>query len=167
MGRLFQYASPGDGSLYVVGVFSGALTGIARGFFGLLMMRSITALAPSNPSTLFEDGLTWSLAFLGVGTGVLVLNTISWSCLAVAGEHLTKNLRLELMEKLLHFEVGYFDFEENCAPGLPERSNRGRAAAPSRPPLARSTAPSRLPLTRSRTAPSQRWDRSPSSSARR
>ena len=45
MGRLFQYASPGDGSLYVVGVFSGALTGIARGFFGLLMMRSVTALA--------------------------------------------------------------------------------------------------------------------------
>merc|ERR1719197_1443419 len=84
------------------------------------MMRSITALAPSNPSTLFEDGLTWSLAFLGVGTGVLVLNTISWSCLAVAGEHLTKNLRLALLEKLLHFEVGYFDFEENSMGALTE-----------------------------------------------
>jgi hypothetical protein len=57
-------------------VLSGGLTGVARGFFGLLMMRSITALAPSNPNTLYEGGLVWSLVFLAVGVAVLVLNTV-------------------------------------------------------------------------------------------
>ena len=120
MGRLFSYASPGDGALYFLGVLSGGLTGVARGFFGLLMMRSITALAPSNPDTLYEGGLLWSLVFLGVGVGVLVLNTLSWSCLTVTGEHLTTNLRLALLTKLLHFEVGYFDLEDNSMGSLTE-----------------------------------------------
>ena len=57
-------------------MLSGGLTGVARGFFGLLMMRSITALAPSNPNTLYEGGLVWSLVFLAVGVAVLVLNTV-------------------------------------------------------------------------------------------
>ena len=76
MGRLFSYATPGDGSLYALGVLAAGLTGVARGFFGLLMMRSITALAPSNPDTLYQGGLLWSLVFLGVGAAVLVLNTV-------------------------------------------------------------------------------------------
>ena len=120
MGRLFSYITPGDGPLYFFGVLSGGLTGVARGFFGLLMMRSITALAPSNPNTLYEGGLVWSLVFLAVGVAVLVLNTVSWSCLTIAGEHLTTNLRLALLTKLLHNEVGYFDHEDNSMGALTE-----------------------------------------------
>ena len=105
MGRLFQYASPGDGSLYVVGVFSGALTGIARGFFGLLMMRSMTALSPADPHEIRSQGLFWSIAFICLGGVTMLFEMIYASTLSIVGERLTKNVRLALMEKLLHLEV--------------------------------------------------------------
>ena len=56
--RLFKYATPGDGPLYFFGVLSGGLTGVARGFFGLLMMRSITSLkfSQSNSSNFWSSG---------------------------------------------------------------------------------------------------------------
>ena len=42
------------------------------------------------------------------------------SCLGIVGEHLTKNLRMALLDKLLHLEVGYFDHEENSMGALTE-----------------------------------------------
>ena len=45
---------------------------MGKGFFGLLMMRSITALAPLNPEQMFEDGFLWVMIFFGVGLGMMV-----------------------------------------------------------------------------------------------
>ena len=48
---------------------------MGKGFFGLLMMRSITALAPLNPEQMFEDGFLWVMIFFGVGAGMMVCCT--------------------------------------------------------------------------------------------
>lgn len=48
---------------------------MGKGFFGLLMMRSITALAPLNPETMFDDGFLWVMIFFGVGAGMMVCCT--------------------------------------------------------------------------------------------
>ena len=49
-----------------------------------------------------------------------IFETINMTCLGIVGEHLTKNLRMALLDKLLHLEVGYFDHEENSMGALTE-----------------------------------------------
>ena len=76
MGRLLTYISPGDGKYYVLGVVCGGLTGIGKGLFGLLMMRTMTALAPADPNQIRADGLFWSISFISLGCITMVLETI-------------------------------------------------------------------------------------------
>jgi len=120
MGRLFKSTGQGDGILYFVGIVSGGMTGIGKGMFGLLMMRSITAVASYDPATVLHDGLFWSIVFLVVGAVMHFFETLNQTCLSIAGERLIKNLRLELLTTLLHFEIGYFDVEENSMGNLTE-----------------------------------------------
>ena len=120
MGRLFSYATPGDGKYYFLGVVSGGLTGIGKGLFGLLMMRSMTALSPADPHEIRSQGLFWSVAFICLGGVTMLFEMIYASTLSIVGERLTKNVRLALMEKLLHLEVGYFDHEKNSMGALTE-----------------------------------------------
>jgi len=120
MGRLFSFAKPGDGKLYTFGILAGGITGIGKGAFGLMMMRTVTALSPPDPDDMFAESVAWCLAFFITGFGMMVFEALSQVCLGIAGEHLTKNVRLELFSKLLHFEVGYFDYEENSMGALTE-----------------------------------------------
>ena len=55
MRRLFQHISPGDGKYYVLGTVCGGLTGVGKGLFGLLMMRTMTALSPADPDEIREQ----------------------------------------------------------------------------------------------------------------
>ena len=72
MGRLFSYTTPGDGKYYVLGVLCGGLTGIGKGLFGLLMMRTMTALSPADPHEIRSQGLFWSISFICLGCITMV-----------------------------------------------------------------------------------------------
>ena len=106
MRRLLSHITPGDGKYYVLGVVCGGLTGIGKGLFGLLMMRTMTALSPADPNEIRSQGLFWSISFICLGCITMVLEMITTTTLSIVGERLTKNVRLALMEQLLHLEVG-------------------------------------------------------------
>ena len=106
MRRLLSHITPGDGKYYVLGVVCGGLTGIGKGLFGLLMMRTMTALSPADPNEIRSEGLFWSISFICLGCITMVLEMTALNALSIVGERLTKNVRLALMEKLLHLEVG-------------------------------------------------------------
>ena len=69
------------------------------------MMRSVTALSPADPHEIRAQGLFWSIAFICLGGVTMLFEMIYASTLSIVGERLTKNVRLALMEKLLHLEV--------------------------------------------------------------
>eukprot|EP00964_Phaeocystis_antarctica_P123965 scaffold87664_cov21-Phaeocystis_antarctica.AAC.1 len=70
------------------------------------MMRTMTALSPADPNEIRSEGLFWSISFICLGCITMVLEMTALNALSIVGERLTKNVRLALMEKLLHLEVG-------------------------------------------------------------
>merc|ERR1740130_700603 len=83
-------------------------------------MRTMTALSPADPNEIRSEGLFWSISFICLGCITMVLEMTALNALSIVGERLTKNVRLALMEKLLHLEVGYFDLEDNSMGALTE-----------------------------------------------
>ena len=118
--RLMRMAPAGDGKLYGIGLVCSAITGVGKGFFGLLFMRSLTALASVNPDTVQSEATMWALIFLGAGLAMHCCELIFMATLGVAGEHLVKALRHHCMLKLLQMEIGYFDDDANSTGALTE-----------------------------------------------
>ncbi|GMN63161.1 hypothetical protein TIFTF001_032223 [Ficus carica] len=59
-----------------------------------------------------------SLIFLGIGVFNFFTNTLQHYNFAVMGEKLTKRMREKLLEKLMTFEIGYFDEDENTSAAI-------------------------------------------------
>ncbi|KAL1811502.1 hypothetical protein ACET3Z_021567 [Daucus carota] len=73
-----------------------------------------------NPdkSTIKSDARTYSFAFLGVGLLNFVTSVVQHYNFAVMGEYLTKRVREKLLEKLMTFEIGWFDQDENTSAAI-------------------------------------------------
>ncbi|XP_058093668.1 ABC transporter B family member 15-like [Magnolia sinica] len=56
--------------------------------------------------------------FLGIGLFCVVANVIQHYYFAIMGEGLTKRVREKMLEKLLTFEIGWFDREENTSAAI-------------------------------------------------
>ncbi|KAJ8615575.1 hypothetical protein MRB53_034947 [Persea americana] len=61
---------------------------------------------------------TYSLIFLGVGFISVVTNIIQHYNFAIMGERLTKRIREKMLDKMLTFEIGWFDQDENTAAAI-------------------------------------------------
>lgn len=59
-----------------------------------------------------------SLVFLGIGGFNFITNVLQHYNFAIMGERLTKRVREKLLEKLMTFEVGWFDEDENTSAAL-------------------------------------------------
>ncbi|CAL5405665.1 unnamed protein product [Camellia sinensis] len=63
-----------------------------------------------------SDARIYSFVFLGLGVFNLVTNLLQHYNFAIMGEKLTKRIREKLLEKLMTFEIGWYDQDENtCA----------------------------------------------------
>ncbi|KAJ8615583.1 hypothetical protein MRB53_034955 [Persea americana] len=60
----------------------------------------------------------YSLIFLGIGLISVVTNIIQHYNLAIMGERLTKRIREKMLDKMLTFEIGWFDQDENTAAAI-------------------------------------------------
>ena len=118
--RLLRMSPDSDRGLYAVGIFCSLCTGVGKGMFGVLFIRSLTALGPASPDKVSSDGLFWAIVFLCVGVGMHACELTFNNCLGITGEHLTKALRHNMMAKLLQQEMGYFDHEGNTMGALTE-----------------------------------------------
>ncbi|KAI9093399.1 hypothetical protein K1719_027413 [Acacia pycnantha] len=62
-----------------------------------------------------------ALTFLGIGVFNFLTNILQHYSFAVMGERLTKRIREKLLGKLLTFEIGWFDDEENTSAAISAR----------------------------------------------
>ncbi|XP_015898197.2 putative multidrug resistance protein [Ziziphus jujuba] len=72
----------------------------------------------TDKSEIKSKSRTLSLIFLGIGVFNFVTNVIQHSNFAIMGEKLTKRVREKLLEKLMTFEVGWFDEDENTSAAI-------------------------------------------------
>ncbi|KAI4389239.1 hypothetical protein MLD38_001487 [Melastoma candidum] len=66
----------------------------------------------------------YSLAFLGLAIFSLAINISQHYSFAYMGEHLTKRIREKMLAKVLTFEVGWFDEDENSSGSICSRLSK-------------------------------------------
>ncbi|KAI8541590.1 hypothetical protein RHMOL_Rhmol08G0073300 [Rhododendron molle] len=63
----------------------------------------------------------YSLCFVGLAISSLLINVIQHYNFAYMGEHLTKRIRERMLSKIMTFEVGWFDRDENSSGSICSR----------------------------------------------
>ncbi|KAL8506135.1 hypothetical protein ACS0TY_017119 [Phlomoides rotata] len=75
----------------------------------------------TDQSTILSHARVYSFVFLGLGVFNFFTNLLQHYNFAVMGERLTKRVREMLLEKLMTFEVGWFDRDENTSAAISAR----------------------------------------------
>jgi len=104
-----------------VGALCTIMVGVAQAFMGVSLTYSTFPFRDVfDPAELERVIITWSVVSIGLGLVIHGLGTGSKVLFAVAGEALTRRLRVLTLTQLLHQEIGYFDEDDNSAGALTE-----------------------------------------------
>ncbi|CAI9088498.1 OLC1v1022834C1 [Oldenlandia corymbosa var. corymbosa] len=72
----------------------------------------------SDKSSIQSHARTYSFIFLGLAVFNFCVNVLQHYSFSVMGERLTKRVREKLLEKLMTFEIGWFDLDENTSAAI-------------------------------------------------
>ncbi|KAA8523730.1 hypothetical protein F0562_010153 [Nyssa sinensis] len=72
----------------------------------------------TDKSSIRSDARVYSFIFLGLGLFNFVTSLLQHYNFAIMGEKLTRRLREKLLEKLMTFEIGWFDQDENTSAAI-------------------------------------------------
>ncbi|KAH6835533.1 P-glycoprotein 18 [Perilla frutescens var. hirtella] len=75
----------------------------------------------TDKSTITSHARIYSFIFLGLGVFNFITNVLQHYNFAVMGERLTKRIREMLLKKLMTFEIGWFDQDENTSAAISAR----------------------------------------------
>ncbi|XP_059662528.1 ABC transporter B family member 15-like [Cornus florida] len=78
----------------------------------------ISVYFKNDKSSIKSDARFYSLVFLGVGVFNFITSLLQHYNFAIMGEKLTKRVREKLLEKLMTFEIGWFDQDENMSAAI-------------------------------------------------
>lgn len=123
-GRLLMLNKPEFG-YFAVGAVSSAGLGMTMPGFSLALASIINVFyAPiSNPECagaaghdcVIDGGRKWSLIFVGIGLGCIILGILQGYCFGFMGQKLARRLRVLLLKSVLKQEIGFFDRKENSS----------------------------------------------------
>ncbi|KAK6934388.1 ABC transporter-like, ATP-binding domain [Dillenia turbinata] len=115
--RLLKMNAPewGNALLGCIGALgSGAVQPINAYFLGEL----IAVYFRNDSSVIKSHARLYSIVFLGLGALNFITNLVQHYNFAVMGERFVKRVREEVLEKLMTFEVGWFDKDENTSAAI-------------------------------------------------
>ncbi|KAL3723213.1 hypothetical protein ACJRO7_035400 [Eucalyptus globulus] len=94
---------------------SAVLCGAIQPVFAFLMGSMISVFFLTDHNEIKEKTRTYTLCFAGFFVFSLLINTAQHYNFAYVGEYLTKRIRQMMLAKILTFEVGWFDQDENSS----------------------------------------------------
>ncbi|KAL5991245.1 hypothetical protein ACLOJK_012152 [Asimina triloba] len=97
----------------LLGCFGAISFGAAQPIHFYCMGSMLSVYFISDPQRLKDEARFYCYMFFGVGMFCVLANVIQHYNFAIMGERLTKRVREKMLEKLLTFEVGWFDRDEN------------------------------------------------------
>lgn len=115
--RLLKMNAPEWGRAFLgcVGALgSGAVQPINAYCVGAL----ISVYFRANEPKIKSKSRTLSLVFLGIGIFNFLTNILQHHNFSIMGERLTKRVREKILEKLMTFEIGWFDQDENTSAAI-------------------------------------------------
>ncbi|KAK4417716.1 ABC transporter B family member 15 [Sesamum alatum] len=98
----------------VMGSISAILFGAIQPLYAFAMGSVISVYFLQDHSVIKEKVKIYSLCFLGLAVFSLLINVCQHYNFAAMGEHLTKRIRERMLSKMLTFEIGWFDQDENA-----------------------------------------------------
>ncbi|CAI0380097.1 unnamed protein product [Linum tenue] len=115
--RLLEMNAPewGSGLIGCMAAIGGGVSQSINAYFvGLL----VATLFGTDKAAVKHKCTTLSFIFLGLAAFNFVTSLLQHYCFAVMGESLTKRVREKLLGKLLSFEIGWFDEDENTSAAI-------------------------------------------------
>ncbi|MBA0822485.1 hypothetical protein Goarm_019283, partial [Gossypium armourianum] len=98
-----------------VGCLSAILFGAVQPLSAFTMASMISIFFLTDHGEIKEKIKVYALSFLGLSLFSLIINIIQHYNFSYMGEHLTKRIREKMLSKVLTFEVGWFDQDENSS----------------------------------------------------
>ncbi|XP_027358241.1 ABC transporter B family member 15-like isoform X2 [Abrus precatorius] len=96
-----------------LGCFNAILFGAIQPVYAFAMGSMISVYFLTDHDEIKKKTRIYSLCFLGLSIFSLVVNIFQHYNFAYMGEYLTKRVRERMLSKILTFEVGWFDQDEN------------------------------------------------------
>ncbi|XP_030529888.1 putative ABC transporter B family member 8 [Rhodamnia argentea] len=118
--RLLSYSGP-EWKQSLVGSLSAMAFGAVQPVYALTIGGMISAFFVQDHSEMRERIRTYALIFSSLSLVSVSVNLLQHYNFAYMGEHLTRRIRLRMLEKILTFEPAWFDEEENSSGALCSR----------------------------------------------
>lgn len=112
--RLLAFSCP-EWKQVAMACVSAVLCGAIQPVFAFLMGSMISVFFLTDHNEIKEKARTYTLCFAGFFVFSLLINTAQHYNFAYVGEYLTKRIRQMMLAKILTFEVGWFDQDENSS----------------------------------------------------
>ncbi|EPS68623.1 multidrug/pheromone exporter protein, partial [Genlisea aurea] len=110
--RLLAMNSP-EWKQAALGCLGASLFGMVQPVYAFALGSMISVFFLTDHRVIEDRVRIYSLCFLGLAIFSMTINVVQHYNFAYMGEQLTKRLREKVMYKVLTFEVGWFDKEEN------------------------------------------------------
>ncbi|VFQ96883.1 unnamed protein product [Cuscuta campestris] len=96
-----------------LGSVGAMLFGAVQPTYGFVLGSMLSVFFLPTHAEIKEKIRIYSLCFLGLSVLAIFLSTVQHYNLAIMGEHLTRRIRVKLLSKILTFEIGWYDRDEN------------------------------------------------------
>lgn len=104
-----------------LGCFSAVLFGAVQPVYAFAMGSMISVYFITDHSEIKAKTRAYALCFLGLAVFSLLINICQHYNFAYMGEYLTKRIRERMLSKILTFEIGWFDQDENSSGAICSR----------------------------------------------
>lgn len=104
-----------------LGCLGAVLFGAVQPVYAFAMGSMISVYFLKSHDEMKDKTKIYSLCFLGLAVFSLLINIIQHYNFAYMGEYLTKRIRERMLSKILTFEVGWFDEDENSSGSICSR----------------------------------------------
>ncbi|XP_061365629.1 ABC transporter B family member 15-like [Gastrolobium bilobum] len=98
-----------------LGCLNAVLFGAVQPVYAFAMGSVISVYFLTDHDEIKKKTMIYSLSFLGLAIFSFVVNILQHYSFAYMGEHLTKRIRERMLSKILTFEVGWFDQDQNSS----------------------------------------------------
>ncbi|KAK6155144.1 hypothetical protein DH2020_009392 [Rehmannia glutinosa] len=97
-----------------LGCISAIFFGAIQPLYGFILGSTLSVYFLTDHSEIKEMTKLYALCFLGLAVFSLLISICEHYNFAAMGEHLTKRIRERMLTKILTFEIGWFDKDENA-----------------------------------------------------
>ncbi|KAI8541582.1 hypothetical protein RHMOL_Rhmol08G0072800 [Rhododendron molle] len=104
-----------------IGCITAVICGAIQPVYGFTMGSMISIFFLHDHNEIKYKTRIYSLCFAGLAIVSMLVNVIQHYNFAYMGEHLTKRIRERMLSKILTFEVGWFDRDENSSGAICSR----------------------------------------------